>query len=386
MAGNAFPGLSPLIGQILFGGGISPLKTPQFGTPPFFPGNPGATPPIAPSSGIPGAPTGFFDKADQFLSGPSGNFLMNLLAQEGFSTTPQSPLAAIGRAGLMTAQQRREAQMSDLQRRLIESQIGRNQTLATNPASGNVQSTFEGSNGNMFIVTRDGNVKDTGVKFNANLRIVTRPDGSAVLVDPSRGANTQPVEVVSPEEAVSGAAARTSAEAAAQVEGKSGAEARRDLPKAESRTQQLLGQLDQLESHPGFSGAVGAKGAESLFGLRDTPVAGTDEADFVAMVDQIGGTLFLEAFQELKGGGHITEIEGQKAEQAMARIRNRDQSERGYRQAIKELREILRTGIERKRRAAGVEGPTAAPASGAPIDVTKLSDEELRRLASGGTL
>ena len=50
--------------------------------------------------------------------------LLNLLAQSGYSETPQSRLGALGRAGLATQQQQQAQQMSELQKRLIESQIG----------------------------------------------------------------------------------------------------------------------------------------------------------------------------------------------------------------------------------------------------------------------
>ncbi len=77
-----------------------------------------------------GAQGGVFGKADQFLQKPGGMMLLNLLAQEGFSTTPQSPLGAIGRAGLATQQQQQGQQQADLQRRLIEAQIGLAQSKA----------------------------------------------------------------------------------------------------------------------------------------------------------------------------------------------------------------------------------------------------------------
>lgn len=67
-----------------------------------------------------------FGKLDSFLGSDGGSFLMNLLAQSGYSTVPGSPLGAIGRAGLATQQQRQAASASDLQRQFIESQIGLN--------------------------------------------------------------------------------------------------------------------------------------------------------------------------------------------------------------------------------------------------------------------
>ena len=125
-----------------------------------------------------------------------------------------------------------------------------------------------------------------------------------------------------------------------------------DLPKIEIKTQNNFDLLDKLKNHPGLSSVVGFKGISSVFGLKDKPFAGSEGADALAIIDQISGSVFLEAFQELKGGGHITEIEGEKAEKAIARIGNRDQSEEGFIEAIEELRVIMRKGLERQRRAA----------------------------------
>ena len=54
--------------------------------------------------------------------------LFNLLAQSGYSTVPQSPLGAVGRAALLTSQQNRQSQMDDLRGQLIRAQIGSLQT------------------------------------------------------------------------------------------------------------------------------------------------------------------------------------------------------------------------------------------------------------------
>jgi hypothetical protein len=271
---------------------------------------------------------------------------MNLLAQEGRSLTPgPSPLGAIGRAGVGTAQQLNR-------NKLLEAQIGLSNARAAssrnNPQNRNVQSTFQGANGNIHLVTRDGQVKDTGIPFNEKIKFVEQDDGSIIALDSSSGERLG--VPVTPEQAKDATirAVTGSAQAQAVVE----------QPAAQDKANRLLSQLDDLENHAGLTGAVGLKSSSSLFGARETPFSGTDEASFVALVDQVGGAVFLEAFQELKGGGHITEIEGQKAEQAVARIRNRSQGENAYKQAIQELREIIQTGLARRaKEAAGDFSP-----------------------------
>ncbi|MCH7663066.1 MAG: hypothetical protein IH859_04255, partial [Chloroflexi bacterium] len=230
-----------------------------------------------------------------------------------------------------------------------ESQILRNQSLAgagANPTAGNVQSTFKGANNNIWIVSRNGQVKDTGIAFNENVKFFTQGDGSVIGVDASSGERLG--TVITPKEAE---AATNRGEINKQTS-QTQAKAITDLPKVEAKTQTNFDLLEKLENHPGLPGLIGLKSASSLFGARETPLAGSPEADALAIVDQISGSVFLEAFQELKGGGHITEIEGEKAEQAIARIKNRDQSEGGYLEAIKDLKAVMQQGLQRQRRAA----------------------------------
>ena len=107
--------------------------------------------------------------------------------------------------------------------------------------------------------------------------------------------------------------------------------------------------VDDLVGHPGMSDVVGMPGSVSgavtkVFG---TPIPGTDAAGFNARLEQLGGRQFLQAFESLKGGGHITEIEGEKATNAMSRLAQTGQSEAEYRQAAEELKAILKRSIVR---------------------------------------
>jgi hypothetical protein len=289
---------------------------------------------------------GLSGKLDSFLGQPGGMFLMNLLAQEGRSLTPgPSPIGAFARAGIMTRNQLSAQDKMEMDRQLIESRIGLNKARALqggNPGGQNVAKTFPGENGNMWVIRRDGSTSDTGVAYDPKLQFRELADGTVVPLSTRTGQSQG--GGISPEQA-----AQSTVQAQVNTEQ---AQAVTELPQATGKAERLLSQLDELESHPGMKGAVGVKGITSGFGLFDEPVAGSDEAGFVARVEQVGGSVFLEAFQELKGGGHITEIEGQKAEQAVARIRNRDQRETEYKSAIMELRDIINRGLERKRRAA----------------------------------
>jgi hypothetical protein len=112
--------------------------------------------------------------------------------------------------------------------------------------------------------------------------------------------------------------------------------------------------------HPGFKNYVGAA---LVPGMRF--VEGSDTASFEIRQKQIEGKAFLEAFNALKGGGSITEKEGEKGTQAIMRM-NKASSEREYVAAARELQGILRAGRDRARTKAG-GGATAAPSGGGNV-------------------
>lgn len=109
---------------------------------------------------------------------------------------------------------------------------------------------------------------------------------------------------------------------------------------------EAISQVDELLNHPGFSGAVGVKGLAQLGGLRGEPISGTDEADFVARLEQIQGGAFLQARQLLKGAGAITDFESKKAEAAMTRMRT-SVSEKDFRVAAKDYKDALLAGMRK---------------------------------------
>lgn len=106
----------------------------------------------------------------------------------------------------------------------------------------------------------------------------------------------------------------------------------------------MIGQIDALLFDPALPKALGIEGF-----LR-TPFAelGLDEdtARVKGRIDQIKGGAFLEAYKSLRGGGQITELEGQKAEAAQARF-STAQSEEDFRDALMEYKFYIEQGIRR---------------------------------------
>jgi hypothetical protein len=125
-------------------------------------------------------------------------------------------------------------------------------------------------------------------------------------------------------------------------------EAQRNLPKTIQAAEISLDTINKLRNHPGLSIITGMSGVVDPRNY----LRGTDAQGAQALADQIKGQTFLQAYQTLRGGGQITEVEGQKATDAMGRL-NRAQSESDYRAALDDLAQVIQSGLERARAQAG---------------------------------
>jgi hypothetical protein len=170
------------------------------------------------------------------------------------------------------------------------------------------------------------------------------------------------------------------ARAGGEAKGKATAMAQINLPKAISDAEAAISLIDQMigtepvvkggrvvqqgtKPHPGFSDYVGAT---YLPGART--VEGSDAASYEIFQKQIEGAAFLEAFEALKGGGHITEIEGTKATQAKLRM-NKAQSEADYIKGAREYQAVVRKGLERARAAARSSGGAGGGKTEDPLGI-----------------
>ena len=141
--------------------------------------------------------------------------------------------------------------------------------------------------------------------------------------------------------------------AMATQQGKNKAEAISNFPKVIDQGNESIQLLDDLVNHPGFGIMVGKSNpVGEIAGF----IPGTDARDFKARFDQVKGKQFLEAFETLKGGGQITEIEGVKATQAISRM-ERAQSEPEFINAAREFQGIIKRGMERAATKAGQPMP-----------------------------
>lgn len=127
------------------------------------------------------------------------------------------------------------------------------------------------------------------------------------------------------------------------------AKAKADLPNAIMQGEQTIQLVDDLLQHPGFSISVGKS---APLGSLQSYIPGTQAASFDIALKQLKGKQFLEAFETLKGGGQITQIEGEKATHAMSRMEKAN-TEAEFIKASREFQDIIRRGVNRAKMRAG---------------------------------
>lgn len=238
------------------------------------------------------------------------------------------------------AQLTREQNMTNLLLQLQDKQTGREQQAALMKEIAQIKQQGGGANPFFQFLPTDqgyavGNARTGQITPGAvNGQPVMRATDSPVLQGQIAGAKASGKEL-----------------------GEAGAKAKLDLPGAIDKANLASQQIDQLLTHPGFSSAVGATLKP---GARF--VDGTPEADFTKRLDQVKGGAFLQAFETLKGGGQITEMEGKKATEALSRM-DKAQSEKEFTAAAREFQGFIQKGVERAKGKAGV-APSAPATNG----------------------
>lgn len=132
-------------------------------------------------------------------------------------------------------------------------------------------------------------------------------------------------------------------------------QARLKLKGVEDATNQGLGLIDRLVGSE--DGKIKPhKGFESYVGLTMRPGArlfdGTPEADMDAILKQSLGGAFLKAYDSLRGTGQVTQIEGQKATDAITRM-SKSTSEAEFKLAAADFRAALRRNLAQQQKLAG---------------------------------
>lgn len=224
----------------------------------------------------------------------------------------------------------------------------------------------------------DWKKKGGGGEFGLNLVYGTDANGNTVAFQTSKGGGLRPVEYPNGVKPAPGMSFQDMGTyilpvntktgergdplkkevAGAETEkahGKGIGEARANLPVVEGAANMMLGSIDSLMNDPYLPSMVGP------WAGKYAPNVTADAHRVQSKMDQIGGQSFLQAYNTLKGGGQITEVEGKKATDAINRL-NTAQSYEDYVAALGELRDIVNSVVTRARnQAAGNAAPQVEP-------------------------
>lgn len=110
-----------------------------------------------------------------------------------------------------------------------------------------------------------------------------------------------------------------------------------------------LGEITEFKVHPGISEITGR-----LNQMKPNWLMGAQGRDAMTRYNQLRGTAFLQAYNMLRGGGQITEVEGAKAEAAITRM-DRMLDEEDFKSALDDFVEAVKVGIQKLSAAAGEE-------------------------------
>lgn len=152
--------------------------------------------------------------------------------------------------------------------------------------------------------------------------------------------------------------------ASAQAQGTAQGTAAAALPAYANSAQMALQNADDLLSDKNKTGREWATGKSAIYGAM---IPGTPGYDFKVNLDKLRGGVFLQAYQQLRGGGAITEVEGTKAEQAIAAM-DAAQSEPQFVTALNEYKKVIKRGLEvaQQRATAAPVAPGSNPGPGGP--------------------
>jgi hypothetical protein len=227
----------------------------------------------------------------------------------------------------------------------------RKATLSGPEEYGKSGAVFQGPDGNFYTVQFGSRGQRSIQRVEAGGQPLTPAKGVGVVGDEMYDSATgQTVRSVAPQ-----LAGKKRAEEMGEASGKAAA----DYPRIAANAVDALKTIDQIRGHPGKTTGIGAIG-----GLAPA-IPGTSQAGFVDLVDQAKGKAFLEAFNSLKGGGQITEAEGRKATEAIARL-NRARRVEDFDKALQDFEDVVKAGAERARRAA------QPPATSGGISIRRL--------------
>lgn len=141
--------------------------------------------------------------------------------------------------------------------------------------------------------------------------------------------------------------ARIIAKKAAEEQGKALGNARVALPEALRAADTMVTHIDALTKDPSLKNVTGG-----FQGMLPKWTHTEGQARAQSRVNEVQGGTFLQAFNTLKGGGQITEKEGEKATASLNRLGTQTMGDKDYQAALQEFRsEVLKLAELAKQRA-----------------------------------
>jgi hypothetical protein len=149
--------------------------------------------------------------------------------------------------------------------------------------------------------------------------------------------------------------------ASSQAGGKIGGAAGAELDPALVDANQTVAAINDALADPNLGSATGWQGYVPNALLPLTPGAGQGALNARTKIERLKGRAFMDAYAVLKGGGSITEKEGEKAQVALARLEDPRISDEDYRAALVEFRDAVQVGINKLSARAGRPAPQINP-------------------------
>ena len=189
---------------------------------------------------------------------------------------------------------------------------------------------------NQFMINGGKATDQMGFKVNPDGSVEFSQGAGAGSTKPSPGYVTVPTESGTEQRVVTGSpAAQEVAKTAAQLES------------SLEQANKLIGLVETVRDNPELDAVTGFIEGQSSIGRPSfSPELMQNRRDLVVKIDQLKGNVFLQAYESLKGAGQITEIEGTKAEAAIARM-DRTQGTPAFKEALNEFVDVIKAAKQR---------------------------------------
>ena len=180
---------------------------------------------------------------------------------------------------------------------------------------------------------------------------------------PSKGVETVGDELIDKAtgQPIRNVGANIAAGKSAAVQGEAQGKAAINLPLAENSAQRMIGAIDTLLSpNSGLERVTG-----TVYGRLPEWTNTSEEAkNAQSQIDYINGNTFLQAYNDLRGAGAITEKEGEAAQAAYNRLRSQQLGTESYKKALAEFRsEVVKLRDIARDRARGGNPAASKPES-----------------------